>query len=361
MWGRSRRGWGGWGRRWVIGDASLGAQPPHTSSLQAIQKGELHVHLNGLVSSDAIRRILADERVILPTNFDPRIDLNRTSRSRTLGEYLKPWEALRLIPSTDAGLEMLCDNAFSELKAHNIQFVELRNSVIYLASLRRTSVSLALNELLNHLSRASTKHSIPFGLLLTVTRGDYSEVQLSTLLQAYQELGCPSAVVGIDLAGNEDIDVPLGLADRFRWAKERFGLGVTVHAGETGNANNVRDAVLRYGADRIGHGTAVGDDLRLLQLLKKQDVCLEVCPISNRLTGAVDEARSHPMARFLTEGVPFVICADNPGIHRRGLTEDYAMFIEETANEAFLQAQYATARRYSFMRFSDENQIHFSK
>lgn len=78
---------------------------------------------------------------------------------------------------------------------------------------------------------------------------------------------------------------PTELPSLFREAKDRFGLGITIHAGETGRAENVRSAVELFGADRIGHGTAAGKDPELLELLSSLGICVEVCPISNRLTG----------------------------------------------------------------------------
>ncbi|WP_321912889.1 hypothetical protein [Burkholderia cepacia] len=86
-----------------------------------------------------------------------------------------------------------------------------------------------------------------------MTRGDYSAVNLSTLLQAYQDLGEPKDVIGLDLAGDEEIAYPTELPSFFREAKDRFGLGITIHAGETGRVENARSAVELFGADRIGH------------------------------------------------------------------------------------------------------------
>lgn len=94
-------------------------------------------------------------------------------------------------------------------------------------------------------------------------------------------------MIGLDLAGNEDITPPPETASLFRSAKDKYGLGITIHAGETGNADNIRNAIISYGADRIGHGTAVIRSPEIMDLIRELDICIEVCPISNRLTGAV--------------------------------------------------------------------------
>jgi adenosine deaminase len=187
-------------------------------------------------------------------------------------------------------------------------------------------------------------------LILTVTRGDYAASNLATLLQAYKDLGSPEDVVGLDLAGDEEIAYPSELPSLFREAKDKFGLGITVHAGETGRAENVWSAVELFHADRIGHGTAAGKDPALLDVLAAKEICVEVCPISNRLTGAVRQDEAHPLQKFRHYGVPFVICSDNPAIHQRGLADDQAAAMAEALSICDMQQQYEVAKRHSFMK-----------
>ncbi len=146
---------------------------------------------------------------------------------------------------------------------------------------------------------------------------------------------------------------PAELPSLFREAKDKFGLGITIHAGETGRAENVRSAVELFGADRIGHGTAAGKDLELLELLSSKGICIEVCPISNWLTGAVPPNEAHPLQQFRQHGVPFVICSDNPTIHQRGLADDQAAAMAEGLSIGDMRQQYKVAKRYSFLKDLD--------
>jgi adenosine deaminase len=230
-----------------------------------------------------------------------------------------------------------------------VRFVELRSSVLYLAVLQKCSPAQALKRLIESTGEAAQRYGIRRGLIITVTRGDYAALNLSTLLQAYQDLGEPKAVIGLDLAGDEDMAYPAELPPLFREAKDRFGLGITIHAGETGRSENVRSAVELFDADRIGHGTAAGKDPELLELLSARGICVEVCPISNRLTGAVSTNEAHPLQQFRRHGVPFVICSDNPAIHQRGLADDQAAAMVEGLSISDVRQQYEVAKRYSFM------------
>jgi adenosine deaminase len=315
-----------------------------------MEKGELHVHLNGLVSSNLVKKLLKNNVIDIPPAFDLQKDLNILEPANSLSSYLKPWDLLRLVPKSRADLTLIVFDAFANLKKHNVRFVELRNSVLYIALLNKVNVDVAMDWLLEDISRASEYYNIKAGLILTVTRGDYSLEQLRSLLSAYIKLGKPELIVALDLAGNEDINVSSALAYEFVRAKTEFGLKVTIHAGETGKFENIVIAVNDFKADRIGHGTAAIKSLHTLDLLREKDICVEVCPISNRLTNAVHESESHPVIEFINNGVPFVICSDNPSIHRSSITQDYIEFYRETNSSIHIKKMLEMQKKYSFIK-----------
>ncbi|WP_191603425.1 adenosine deaminase [Marinomonas algicola] len=315
-----------------------------------MDKGELHVHLNGLVSSELVIKLLNNNIIDIPQGFDLEKDLNIIKPAKSLSSYLKPWVLLRFVPKSRSDLTLIVFDAFENLRKSNVRFVELRNSVLYIALLNEVNVDVAMAWLLEDVSRASEFYNIKAGLILTVTRGDYSLEQLRSLLNAYIKLGKPDLIVGLDLAGNEDINVSSSLAYEFVRAKTEFGLKITIHAGETGNFENIVIAVNDFKADRIGHGTAAIKSQSTLELLKEKDICVEVCPISNRLTNAVGESESHPVIEFINNEVPFVICSDNPSIHRSSITQDYIEFYRETKSSLHIKKMLDIQKRYSFIK-----------
>lgn len=318
--------------------------------LRSIPKGELHVHLNGLVSTSVICQIIAEEKVKLPQDFQIERDLTISQPQQNLNAYLKPWEVLRLIPNSRNSLKTIVLSAFDNLKKENISFVEIRNSVIYIAHLNSITVDQALIWLLEDIEEASNLYSIKAGLILSVSRGDYCGDHLNTLLKSYEKLGKPESVIGLDLAGNEDIALPDYIASLFKDAKQKYHLKSTIHAGETGNITNIKDAIDNFEADRIGHGTAAGNNIEMMDYIREKNVCIEVCPISNRLTGAVKEDDFHPVIEFVKNNVPFVICSDNPSLHARTLSDDYAAFFSETNNKDILENMFDLQKKYSFIK-----------
>jgi adenosine deaminase len=108
----------------------------------------------------------------------------------------------------------------------------------------------------------------------------------------------------------------------FRPLFRRLKLPVTIHAGEAGGAENVREAIERFGARRIGHGLRVLEDPRTLALAKAQGVVFEVCLTSEIQTGAAGSWRRHPGVALLRAGLAVTLNTDDPSICGTTLSEE---------------------------------------
>lgn len=88
----------------------------------------------------------------------------------------------------------------------------------------------------------------------------------------------PRGVVGVDIAGDELMPLDPRHVEGFKKAKE-LGFNITVHAGESGPAANVKEAIEKLGATRIGHGYHVIDDESIYQLAREKGIHFEVSNI----------------------------------------------------------------------------------
>lgn len=131
-------------------------------------------------------------------------------------------------------------------------------------------------------------------------------------------------VVGIDLAGpNRSRFSMRQIAPLFRRAREA-GLGVTVHAGETGDLEELRYVVREIRPDRIGHGLTLARDLKLAKEAVQQGITLELCPTSNLKNGMVHDLRGFGriVSTFLRIGVRFTINTDGPEMYRTNVYKE---------------------------------------
>lgn len=163
------------------------------------------------------------------------------------------------------------------------------------------------------------------------------------LLYAVERAQTDSRVRAVDLVAPEDNRIALRDYDlhmrmlRFLRAAgptaPQDSVAVGLHAGELTLGlvppqhlrDHVRTALRTAGAQRIGHGVDVGyehDTSALLQRMRTQDVCVEVCLTSNDVILDV-AGTTHPLPDFLAADVPVTLATDDEGVLRIDLTHEY--------------------------------------
>ena len=176
----------------------------------------------------------------------------------------------------------------------------------------------AIHAALRGLKRAP----IPGNLILCCMRGDLNQKEnLETLELAKKYLVEDGGVVAIDLAGAEALFPTENYETLFAKAR-KYQVPFTIHAGEAGNAEDVKTAV-HMGAVRIGHGVKIAGNKEVIQLVKDKGIFLEMCPTSNRQTKAVEEMSAYPLKAFLEMGLKVTLNTDDPAIERTTLSREF--------------------------------------
>jgi len=134
-------------------------------------------------------------------------------------------------------------------------------------------------------------------------------------------------IVGFDLAGQEDDDhAPHLFRNEFEQIS-KMHIPITVHAGENAPAGFVESAVLDLRARRIGHGLALIEDKQLMNRLREDGVCVELCPVSNFQTNQFvpagkKQGREYPLRAFLENGNAVCLNTDNPIISYTNMVKE---------------------------------------
>lgn len=137
-------------------------------------------------------------------------------------------------------------------------------------------------------------------------------------------------VSGFDLVCEEDycdgIENYLDLLLEF---KQKIGPNFQfyLHAGESNSRHNTElyDAIL-LGTKRIGHGFNLIMHPKLIEEVKKRNICIECCPTSNVLLCYCHDLRTHPVRSLLSHGIAVSISPDDPGFFDSpGVTLDYVV------------------------------------
>ena len=140
----------------------------------------------------------------------------------------------------------------------------------------------------------------------------------------------PHFVVGFSTGGLERVPFRqwAPVFDRAR----KLGLRIAAHAGENGDGNQVREALLEGGVSRIVHGLRA--DQATLELLAERRIPVDICPSSNALLAA--DIQPHPLPRMLAAGVRVTLGTDDPGVIPCDLTTEREAALGLGASEAQL-------------------------
>lgn len=227
-------------------------------------------------------------------------------------------------------------HAFETIIEDNILFVELRTNLDNLFDLNgKTYGTQEVIDIYRKILNEIQKNHPDFKLKLIFSdlRSKNIEEACANLEKAFRlRRDNKDLIVGYDLVGFETsghtllyyLDNLLTEASLFE-KKYNVNLPYFFHAGESGwgHDRNTYDAVLLQ-SKRIGHGFNLVHSPELIQLIKKQDICIEICPISNQVLGYSKDLRIHPAVGYLKQGIPCVIGSDDPLLYKTtGLTHDF--------------------------------------
>lgn len=305
------------------------AFPPSGVAGQALRrvvhrlpKADLHRHLEGSLRLSTLVEIAQEHGVDLPSyNIeDLRPYVQITDDPANFHRFLEKFRLLRRFYRTPEAVARVAYEAVADAAQDHVHYLELRFNPAALARTQGFSYEEVTDWVIEAVDRAQTDYRITVRLIATAVRNEGVENarRIAEVAIARKERG----MAGLDLAGDEVNFDAAPFAPIFREAREA-GLGITIHAGEAGGADNVQHAVLDMGATRIGHGVRAIENSDVIKLLRERHVTLEVCPTSNLQTGVMHNFSHHPLRDLYMLGVAVTLNTDDPSVSDTTLTDEY--------------------------------------
>ncbi|MFC4560329.1 adenosine deaminase [Nocardiopsis mangrovi] len=184
--------------------------------------------------------------------------------------------------------------------------------------------------------------SIDVRLLLTALRQAADSLEIADLAVRYRHRG----VVGFDIAGPEAGYPPTRHISACEYIK-RENFNLTLHAGEGFGLSSIWEAIQWCGADRLGQGVRIIDDIalsdeepgegerpgapvrtaklgQLAAYVRDKRIPLELCPTSNLTTGAVARLADHPVDVLRRLRFRVTVNTDNRLLNRTSMTGEFA-------------------------------------
>ena len=294
-----------------------------------IPKVELHCHLEACFQPQTVKDIGQTLGLDIPEDPDVfKREWLITEPVNNLEQALKKFANIQTLWGSEKTIERLAYEACKYGVEQNIKIFELRYSPNFIQGANA------------HLSFEKIHEAIVRGMAraepLDIAVGLIGIVQKTLSLEeaAYSTdfiIENKASFVGIDMA---DMDIGFGIR-RFEplLAKaKKAGLHVTLHSGEENvpeAPQHVRVAIEELGAERIGHGIHIIHDPEVMDLVKKENVLLELCPTSNWLTNSVPSIRRHPLRQLMEAGVMVSVNSDDPHLFGIDLCHEYDILHDE--------------------------------
>ena len=290
-----------------------------------LPKVELHRHLEGTLRLKTMLEVADQHGITIPADVLRLSNLvqMQEEESFTFQNFLSKFDTLRLFYRSPEVIQRITREAVEDAALDNVRYMELRFTPVALSRAERFPLHDVIDWVIASAQAAAREFGTLVNLIVSVNRHESPELaeQVAWLAAEHRESG----IVGIDLAGNEAEFQSEPFYGIFREAREA-GLHVTIHAGEWGPAANVREAIEKLGAERIGHGVRILEDPVVADLACERGTPFEVCMTSNYQTGVVAGREAHPLARMLECGLNVTVNTDDPSVSRITLSDEYDMF-----------------------------------
>jgi adenosine deaminase len=263
----------------------------------------LHDHLDGGLRPATIVDLAAEGGYDgLPTT-DPdelRQVISRGANRNDLVLYLETFAHTVAVMQTREALERVAAEAAEDLAADGVVYAEVRFAP-ELHIERGLTLDEVVEAVLAGFARGGAGRDITIRVLCSAMRQQASSLEIAELALRHRDAG----VCGFDIAGPEAGHPPSRHLDAFsRVMRDDFH--ITIHAGEAFCLPSIAEALHVCGAERLGHGVRIIDDIhpdgegghvlgRLASFVRDRRVPLELCPSSNVHVGAVPSIADHPI------------------------------------------------------------------
>lgn len=285
-----------------------------------------HLHVDGSLRAETVKEYL-EELLGKEIELEEVRKLLMVDKDcRDLNQYLEKFDVPVKVLQTSEQIERAVFELYEDLSSQGVIWAETR-----FAPSLHTLLGLSYDEIveaaIKGLNKAKAQYGIDGNLILCCMRGEGEDNRannIETIKVAKRYLG--KGIGAIDLAGAEALFATADYENIFALAREE-GIPFTIHAGEADGPESIRKA-LEFGTKRIGHGVRSIEDKELMQQLREQEITLEVCPISNLQTQAVQG--KHPIEDIYRAGIRTTISPDNCTVSNTNILEEYEWILQNT-------------------------------
>ena len=315
-------------------------EPVPADIVRRAPKVLLHDHLDGGLRPATVLELAQENGHALPEQTVAGLArwFRDAADSGSLERYLETFAHTVGVMQTRDALVRVASECAQDLAADGVVYAEVR-----FAPELHTREGLSLDEIVEAVLEgfrvgsalaAEAGSPIRMGTLLTAMRTAARSQEIAELVVKFRDTG----VVGFDIAGAEAGFPPTRHLDAFEYLR-RENEHFTIHAGEAFGLPSIWEALQWCGADRLGHGVRIVDDItidddgrahlgRLAAYVRDRRVPLEMCPTSNVQTGAAASIAEHPIGLLAELRFRVTVNTDNRLMSQTSMTQEMTALSE---------------------------------
>ncbi|MCP2165489.1 adenosine deaminase [Goodfellowiella coeruleoviolacea] len=342
-------------------------KPMTPDAIRTAPKVLLHDHLDGGLRPQTVIDLARESgyQDLPSTDADELATWFRDAAdSGSLELYLETFAHTCGVMQDEAALIRVAAECAEDLAADGVVYAEVRYAPELFQerglSLDRVVTAVQEGFRQGEARAAEAGHRIRIGTLLCAMRQNARSLEIAELAVRYRDAG----VVGFDIAGPEAGYPPTRNLDAFEYLRQQ-NAHFTIHAGEAFGLPSIWEAIQHCGAERLGHGVRITDDIkvsddgsvqlgRLANYVRDRRIPLEMCPTSNLQTGAAPSIAEHPIGLLTRLRFRVTVNTDNRLMSHCTMTSEFAALVEAFGYDwADLQWFTVNAMKSAFIGFDE--------
>jgi adenosine deaminase len=310
---------------------------PDRETIRQAPKVLLHDHLDGGLRPASVLELAGQVGHPLPATDAESLGrwFEESANSGSLERYLETFDHTVGVMQTAPALSRVARECVEDLAADGVVYAEIRY-----APEQHVSTGLTLDEVVAAVQQGFDEGAAGAGgrivvrQLLTAMRHQARSMEIAELAIAWRDRG----VAGFDIAGAEAGYPPTRHLDAFEYL-QRENSHFTIHAGEGFGLPSIWQAIQWCGADRLGHGVRIIDDITVAEdgsvelgplaaYVRDMRIPLEMCPTSNLQTGAASSIAEHPIGLLTKLRFRVTVNTDNRLMSQTSMTREMHQLVE---------------------------------
>jgi adenosine deaminase len=343
---------------------------PTSDQIKRVPKALLHDHLDGGLRPETIIEIAQQIGYKkLPTDDPKQLAdwFEESCNSHSLVRYLETFSHTIAVMQSKEAIIRVSRECAIDLARDGVVYAEVRGAPELF-----TEQGLTLDQVVEatlegykqgmaEAAREGNKIRVE-SLLCGMRQNDRSQEAAAAVVK-YRNKG----VVGFDIAGPEDGFPPTNQLETFEYLRKE-NAHFTIHAGEAYGLPSIWEAIQICGAERLGHGVRIIDDIDfsgdkpklgpLASYVRDRRIPLELCPTSNLQTGAAKTYSEHPIGMLAKLRFRVTLNTDNRLMSRTSMSNEMSECVKSFGWKfADLQRVTVNALKSSFIPFEERLEI----